>query len=386
MPELIHVQLSADEMARRRALAEATACFANARVPVRLFVDSPFYCKASGIPIEAIYDEPAAMMRAQLYGWQYVLEHVACDVPSIEASLDFGSFLSASTYGCRVMPQPGSVPGFDPWFTGTAADMARLEAIDVRATGYWPVAVRFYEACMAIADDFVVQYGDSAPEYPVRRVRLHTSSEGPFSIACMIAGFDRVSMWCYDEPEMLDDLLDLLTDKEITRIHHAFEVMGETPSAIGMADDYSPYLSVEMFERFVLPRQLRLRDAFGEHLGFHSCICDRRLLAHWRDTLRITVYNGGKPSDGFGTLVKDYTPVKEAMAGKLLLEPDLDGANLMCATENELRAAIDDFLTVFDDPRGISLCATICGGHRVDDLAKLNVMHDTVLKRTCVSQ
>lgn len=374
----LQIDLPQDEMDARRALNDACTRFANPRPPVRLFVDSPFYCKMAGMPIAQIFDNPVAMVAAQLLGWKRILEAVPCDVADVPVGLDFGSFMNASSYGCEVLEQAGSIPGFEPWFTGEA-DLARLEEIDPSVHGWRATERRFFEACHAMAGDFSVQYAGGEPSFPLRNVGLNTSSEGPFSLACMIAGFDRVSMWCYDEPELVTRLVAIITEKEIARIRQAFATMGEPVGPLAMADDFSPYLSVGMYEDFILPAQQRLRDAFGDRVYFHSCIPDPKLLAHWRDALKICLFNGFKPQHGLHNLTRDYTPVADAFRDRqVLLEPDMEGANLMSASADDLRQAATAWMSVFEGMAGVTYGVTVAGGHRVDDLQKLRLIHDTV--------
>lgn len=374
----IEVHIPQREIDARGALLDAWARFANERPPVIIFADPPFYCRAAGIPLMAMYDDPATMIRAQLLGWKYILERVDCDVPGVSAGIDIGSCFTASIYGCRIVEQAGSAPGFLPWMRGEE-DLAQLEAMDSLTHGLRALELRYYEAYQELAEQFPVQYDGGNPVFPVRNARLNTGSEGPFTIACMAAGFDQVCLWCYDNPDFVHRLLDVLVEKEIARIRHAFAVMGETPSDIGLADDFSPLVSLDMYEEFILPTQQRMRDAFGDRVYFHSCIADAKLVTHWRDDLRIRVFNGFKPHDGLGTLRDDYTPIARALAHRVLMEPDIDGANVMSASEDELRTAIQDCQHVFAHLPGVKFCATLCGGHRVDDLAKVNVLKRTVM-------
>jgi hypothetical protein len=376
--EPVRIHVPQDEIDARRALVEATEAFENDRPPVHIFVDSPFFCRAAGVPIDQIYKSPEAMLRAQILGYKVVLESVDCDVFRPAVGFDFGSCLTASTYGCRVIEQAGGIPGFEPWLRDDA-DLAKLEGLDPRTNGMRSREIDYWHRYHEVADDFPVQFDGGEPFFPARDVRLGTGSEGPFSIACMVAGFDNVSLWCYDRPEFVTRLLDVITGKEIERIHHSFKLLGEEPSRIGIADDYSPYVSLAMYEELILPSQLRLRDAFGGTLDFHSCIPDAKLLAHWRDDLNIRLFNGFKPLDGLANLQRDYAPVAEAMAGRVILEPDIDGANVMVASEKDLGQAALDWLEVFGAHKGVKLCATISGGHRLDDLEKVNVLKRTVL-------
>ena len=377
MTKPTHCKLKWREILKRRELLEACAKGENPRPLAFLFADSPFYTRLAGVPLERTYNEPQAMIKAQLEGWRRILEVVECDVPGIEVRLDFGSFLTASSYGCQVIDQEGSIPGFLPWFE-TEADLARLESIIPSTTGYGLVAHQFYRQMQEMAEQYPVFYADGEVDYPVRRVRLPAATEGSFTIACMIAGLDRISFWCYDQPDMVKKIVEIITEREIERLRENFRIMGETPSPVGLADDYSPFISVPMYEEFVLPYQQQIRDAFGSSLPFHSCIPDAKLLTAWRDQLRISLFNGFKPRNGLESLRKFYEPVAEVFGNSIVLEPDMDGANVMNADRHQLAEATKEIRDVFAPGKRLKVCATLCGGHQLDDLEKMSAISLTL--------
>ncbi len=153
-----------------------------------------------------------------------------------------------------------------------------------------------------------------------------------------------------------------------------------------LADDYSPFVSVQMYETFILPYQLQLRDAFTDTLDFHSCIPAKQLAEHWRDKLNIRLFNGFKPQGGLTTLKEDFQPIADVFAGRICMEPDLDGANTMSASAEQLQKATLDWLGVFGAHAGVKLCATLSGGHTADDLVKMNVLKQTVLEHATAAR
>jgi len=316
------------------------------------------------------------MLRAQVSGWKAILEGIDCDNTGPVIGPDFGSAITASTYGCDLVEREDDFPAYSTWFASDE-DLSRLESIDPRTNGLRSVELDFREQYRAMADEFSIRYEGGDVLTPAREARLGTGSEGPFSIACMIAGFDNVSLWCYDNPALVKKLVGIITAKEIERIRYAFSRMGEPATEANMADDYSPFVAAEMYEEFILPYQKQLMDAFGRKTYFHSCIPDRRLLPRWRDELNICHLNGPKPQHGLASLKSDLTPVAEAIGGRASIEIDIDGPNVMIASEEELRQAALDFLEVFGSHRGVALCATLSGGHDPDDLAKMNVLKKT---------
>jgi len=67
---------------------------------------------------------------------------------------------------------------------------------------------------------------------------------------------------------------------------------------------------------------------------------------------------------------------------KVLLEPDIDGANVMIADADQLEKATKDVLEIFNNPAGVKLCYTLSGGHSTTDLEKCNIIKKTVIKHT----
>ncbi|MFP4056970.1 MAG: hypothetical protein ACLF0G_08880 [Candidatus Brocadiia bacterium] len=375
----LRIDMPEEEMAARRRLVDACHALANDRAVVHLFADSPFYCRLAGIPVGELYRSPEAMLRAQLVGWKRILEAVDCDVPGPAVKLDFGTCLAASIYGCELVEQAGSTPGFKPWFA-SESDLETLDRIDPRTNGLRAQELATYRWYRDHAEDFPVAFAGGEPFYPAAHVRLGTACEGPLSIACMIAGADRVLLWCHDRPGLVSRMVALITEKESQRLEHAFAVMGEPGGEITLADDYCPYVSLPMYKELILPHQQRLRDAFGPSIRFHSCIPDPRLLRPWRDELRISLFNGFKPQGGLASLRRDYQPVADVLGGRMVLESDIDGANVMVASAARLRRAATDWLEVLGPFSGAKLGATLSGGHRPDDLAKVGALKAAVLE------
>jgi hypothetical protein len=276
--------------------------------------------------------------------------------------------------------RPGELPQFHHWFKGER-DIARLESLDPLDNVLRKRELRFYEQIRAIADQYEIRFGSDIAFQPLRSAVLTTFSEGPFSIACMIAGMDNVAMWCLTDPPLVRRMVDLITGKEIERITRQFQFMGMPPGELALADDFSPYMSEDIYTDLILPSQLRLRDAFGERVHFHSCIPDRRLLPYWKEQLNIRHFNGFKPQGGFAAIKRDYSPVAELMGNTITMEPDIDGINTLGASEAELKAAALDMHAVFGNYKGVRLCATLSGAHRTDDLKKMNVLKATIVSK-----
>ncbi len=370
---MIRIKLADEEIQQRRQLLAQWSGFNNNRSPVIVFMDAPFYCKLAEMPIENIYKNPQNMVTAQLKGWKRLLENVDCDNDGPSVGIDFGSCFTGSIYGCNLIEQPGSVPTTKKWFE-SASDIDRLKEIDPFSSSFQKKANEYYNWMKEHSIDYPVSFIDGMQSYPLDSVELMTGSEGPFSILCMTAGIDRISIWCYENPDLVLEMMGIVTAKEIDRINKSFEYMNKQPDRIFLADDYSPYMPLDIYEKFILPFQIKLCAAFPQNPCFHSCIPDKRLLKYWKEHLRIELFNGFKPQNGLDNLKRDYRTVADLMSGSVLLEPDLDGANVMVADGKVLEQAAEDFLEIFDTPAGVKLCYTLTGGHSTKDMNKCNVV------------
>jgi hypothetical protein len=375
---IIPINIRQEEIERRKTLLQQWSEFRNERPPVHIFADSPFYCKLAGINLDVLYKDPEVMVRAQLLGWKVILEKVDCDIAAPPVFIDFGSCLTGTMYGCKLLEQPGSVPTTRPWFE-SENDLKILAKIDPFATGLHTKYVDYYHHLHKMSRDYAIQFDGGEPSYPLENIMLFLGSEGPFTIACEIAGFDRLSLWCYDNPALVKKILRLITEKEIERIRKSFQMMGKPACDVFLADDFAPYVSVDIYKEFDLPYQRKLIEAFGNRCIFHCCVPDKKLLKFWKEEVKCQLFNGFKPQGGLKNLIKDYKPVMDLMAGSVLIEPDWDGANIMIADEMDLKKATADYLSLFNDFRGVKVGFTFTGGLRPDDIKKANIVKQTVL-------
>ena len=97
-------------------------------------MDAAYWAKCGGIDIRCIYDDPKAMIEAQLIAWQKTLNSIDCDNTGPMLHIDFGTPLIASTYGCELLFRPGNIPEPDRWFN-SESDLCRLESIDPLKNG-----------------------------------------------------------------------------------------------------------------------------------------------------------------------------------------------------------------------------------------------------------
>jgi uroporphyrinogen-III decarboxylase len=102
-----------------------------------------------------------------------------------------------------------------------------------------------------------------------------TDAQGPLNIALSLVGIDRLFFWMYDEPELVHELMNLVTDVLIRWIRIQKERAGqnlafphgillpEEYGSVWISDDDCTLISSKMYKEFVVPYNGRVFQAFN---------------------------------------------------------------------------------------------------------------------------
>ncbi len=100
-------------------------------------------------------------------------------------------------------------------------------------------------------------------------------------------GFEGVSLACYDDPELIQEVMEHLTVLVITLLEHALKYV-EPDFALGwedMAFNHGPIISPRMFREWMTPRYKRITDLLKKHnVDVVIVDCDgniNALVEHW---------------------------------------------------------------------------------------------------------
>jgi MtaA/CmuA family methyltransferase len=102
------------------------------------------------------------------------------------------------------------------------------------------------------------------------RVAVTTSIVGPFSLANMIFGFERLLMWIITEPELYGRCLEATTQFAV-RYCSLLEEMGADIIQIGEAACSGDLVSVEDYEKNIMPYHTELCSAISVPSVVHIC-------------------------------------------------------------------------------------------------------------------
>ena len=334
--EPITINITAEEVARRNARIVASCRMEQVLpLPVLVLLQDGAFLPIMGITLQDAYENPELFARGQLLFGKWLLEHIPCDNDSVGAAVNFGCAGAPSALGCEVVDRYPSRPAAKPWVR-SEQDLLRLEKMDIIEGGLNGKSLRAREAMMRVSKQYPLQYAGGEIFYPLENPGLRGGSEGPFTLACEIAGNQEFIFDCIERPDFAHRMLDIVTEKEITWIEFVKRELGASQDGLFMMDDLAPYLSPDLYEEFALPYEKRIREHFGGYCSFHFCLMANHLLHYLRDELRIDEYSGFKPGGPAGAFHLEMQPILEQLGNRLCLSPDPDPVQTTSMDAEEL--------------------------------------------------
>jgi uroporphyrinogen decarboxylase len=148
-------------------------------------------------------------------------------------------------------------------------------------------------------------------------------------------GIENLMIWMLSEPGFVHDLLDQITDYNISLIHHAVDIGGV--DGVRLGDDWAGQQGLlfgeELWLEFVKPRMIRICEAARKknlYIGQHCCGKVDELLPHLVD-LGIHVFDPFQPE------VTDIFSIYRKYCGKIVFMGGLSIQKTMpFGTEDEV--------------------------------------------------
>ena len=241
------------------------------------------------------FTNPASMVAYQAKGYEEHLRKVNDDLIPYFMPW-FGTGVLASAFGCEIYTAPGS--GNDPAVAGpcitTPAEAAHLKMPDHCTHGWMP---RVLEA---------IDYARDCTDLPPGL----TDMQGPLDTLGLMCGQARLYQWMYQEPKMVHELFDLVTEAFIVwakiQKKHIGEpldqsyglqgVGGSTGIGIWESDDDLVLLDAGLYREFVVPYVSRIFEAFGGG-SVHFCGNGYHHLDNLREIQGLRVVNHSPMGD-----------------------------------------------------------------------------------------
>ena len=268
----------------------------------------------SGFPYVESVEDMEKMMVNELLVACYIAENKTDGLPMIRANYGVGIMPSLFGLNCRIVND--SMPWVD--HLSSVDDVKRLvdKGIPNLETGLGKKVLDAHE----FYNEKLSHFEKCKKFIPV----YHPDLQGPFDIAHLIWGGD-IYYGIYDEPELLHDLLKLVTETYISYMKKAKKTINDTEDGfnfhwgtlykgnIVLRDDSPVNLSKDMYNEFVKPYDEKILEEFTDG-SIHYCGRADQWVLEMLDTKNLKGLNFGRvPSLSYGTefLGKVYQKAQE---------------------------------------------------------------------------
>ena len=260
-----------------RAQQRIRAAFApSARMDLAAPVDPPvivwplhyivFGTDPAAVP-ENLFDDPACLLAFQVKWCEQHLQAVDDDFQPYLTPY-YGTGILASGFGCEINFSHGRDPSVAGPCVTSPAEAARLRLPDAQRSGLMPRVLE------------TAAYLRAHGPYPVSL----TDSQSPLDELILMCGHERLYLWMYDQPPLVHELMNLVTEAFIQWVKAQKAVTGEpwnvcygeqgvwVPPDCGVwiADDEAVNLSPRLYAEFIAPYYSRIFKEFGGGV-LHFC-------------------------------------------------------------------------------------------------------------------
>lgn len=182
----------------------------------------------------------------------------------------FGTVVTASAFGCKIeyphKQDPAANPRYYP--IQKPEDIKKLQIPDPEKDGLMPTVLEF------------IKYMKANSFLPVGI----TDFQGPLTTANQLIGYDKLIYLMFDHPNLMHELMDIVTETLIMWVKKQKELIGEPlnecisdqqvylgkNAGIWFSDDDAVLMSPETYRDFVVPYNSRILTEFGGGI-VHYC-------------------------------------------------------------------------------------------------------------------
>jgi uroporphyrinogen-III decarboxylase len=338
MTSVIEIQVPFDEIKAREARVLKAKRFEQPdRTPVIPAINYRFLLPQIGVRFQDYYNDPEVMLRSQILGQKWLMENVQTDAYSITGAwvggwTDFQNTTESSALGCPVMYPENDIPVVDEsgWVRNDA-DLRRLEKMDFINSGLNGKQIEFRQKMIKIADKYPVRFQGGPIFYPGANPALTHTSHGPFTVSASLTGAVQMFTAMLERPDFAGELMSIVTTKIIEWLDFCWEEEKLPDRSFAWTDDLSAYLSADVWERVLLPHDLRLRQHF-DWASMHMCGQTNHLLDIFANKLKINELQG------FSYQV-NLDRIAQIMGGKVVLLGNVSPMLIASGTPEQVKLA-----------------------------------------------
>jgi uroporphyrinogen decarboxylase len=337
MAEPIEIQLPYEEILERQERIAKTKRFGTPdRVAVIPAINFRTLLPKIGVRFKDYYADPEVMLRSQILGQKWLMEHVKTDAYAIHGAwtggwTDFQNTTEASAFGVDVdFPEDDIPAANERGWVKTDADLRRLEKIDFVHSGLNQRQIDYRRAMMQVAEKYPVRFQDGPVFYPGANPALTHTSNGPFTNASHLVGSVEIFTAILERPDFVRELFEIITTKTLEWLDFCWQEENLSSRDLAWTDDLSAYLSAQTWREMVLPYNLKLRRRF-DWASLHMCGQTSHLLEIFADELKINEFQG------FGWNV-DLDKLKRVMGGRVVLLGNVNPLTIANGTPEQVKA------------------------------------------------
>jgi hypothetical protein len=283
----------------------------NTRVPVTFACDEQVWLKVSGHTFREFYTIPEVHLKAQLEGKLWFCQNVIGDMmpgPPDQWNVSVQLWMEEDEFfGCDVIYQEDDYAWAKPLLLDKESLLYYLSDIHPEERVRQSRAFKMYQALKELSD------GMTFAERPVAIIRPGGSTHGIFTKAAEIRGLGQICLDMHDDPNFVERLLYLVTEKTIGRIKAWHKLTTgvelQLPFAGGFhfCDDSLQLISAGTYERFVLPCHEYLYSTMtNERRSMHLCGRSAQHFNILRHKLHVMLIDGPGPFVDHGYYLREF--------------------------------------------------------------------------------
>jgi len=253
---------------KRSVLDERDRAHGPDRVRIGSYMENLALPELFGFDMNDLYSDPRLALETELRHRIFWLDNSPDDgLPNLDLQATVGMYYDMTLFGMDVRHDPDGVPQFMRHPIAGKADLSLVPPFDFHRTGVMPALLRTHERMSEIARR---EYGGELT------IGFPNFNRGPLDVYVQLRGYDNFALDTAERPQFVHDFFDHAVAERARfrscRREHLREPAPENPTT-RIDDDWVnvPFISPDIFRRFVLPAYRRIQANEGTVVGFHTC-------------------------------------------------------------------------------------------------------------------
>jgi hypothetical protein len=254
--------------AKRQVLAERDRRLGADRVRIGSYMENLALPELFGFDMNRLFADPRFALELELRHRIFWADNTEDDwLPGLEVLATTGMYFDITLFGQEVRHTPGGVPNFMPHPIAERPDLALVPPFDFHKTGTMPALIRQYQEMSRLAGTL---YGGQVT------VGFAHFRRGPLDVCMQLRGYENFVGDTMDRPEFVHAMLAHVVAERarwnVLKAQFIGEPAAKAPTC-SIHDDWVnvPFISPDMFRRFVLPAYRQVQRNEGPLTNFHTC-------------------------------------------------------------------------------------------------------------------